>query len=44
MKANTDLFLSLKGKVPEIYSVGDCAEPALIADAIGTGSRAARTI
>jgi 2,4-dienoyl-CoA reductase (NADPH2) len=44
MKPNSDLLLSLKGKVPEIYAVGDCTEPALIADAIGTGSKAARAI
>jgi 2,4-dienoyl-CoA reductase (NADPH2) len=38
------LFESLKGKVPEIYAVGDCKEPLLIADAIGTASSVARTI
>ena len=38
------LFDSLKGKVPEIYAIGDCKEPLLIADAIGTGSQVARLI
>jgi 2,4-dienoyl-CoA reductase (NADPH2) len=38
------LFESLKGKVPEIYAVGDCKEPLLIADAIGAGSQVARSM
>jgi thioredoxin reductase len=38
------LFNSLEGKVPEVYAVGDCREPLLIVDAIGTGSRVARGI
>jgi len=41
---NNSLAKQLEGKVPEIYSVGDCAEPLLIADAIGAGSRTARKI
>ena len=41
---NMNLYESLKGKVPEIYAVGDCKEPLLIADAIGTGSQVARSI
>jgi 2,4-dienoyl-CoA reductase (NADPH2) len=41
---NMELFESLKGKVPEIYAVGDCKEPLLITDAIGTGASIARTI
>ena len=41
---NTELAESLKGKVPEIYSVGDCQEPLLIADAVASGSRTARNI
>jgi 2,4-dienoyl-CoA reductase (NADPH2) len=44
MTPNMDLVKSLKGKAPEIYAVGDCKEPLLIADAIGTGSRAARGV
>lgn len=39
LKSNLDLMKSLEGKVPEIYAVGDCKEPLLIADAIGTGAR-----
>jgi 2,4-dienoyl-CoA reductase (NADPH2) len=38
------LFESLKGKVPEVYAVGDCKEPLLIADAISQGMETARLI
>jgi pyruvate/2-oxoglutarate dehydrogenase complex dihydrolipoamide dehydrogenase (E3) component len=41
---NTGLVEALKGKVPEVYAVGDCKEPLLIVDAIGTGSRIARAV
>ena len=41
---NTGLYESLKGKVREIYTVGDCSEPLLIADAVGAGMRVARVI
>jgi 2,4-dienoyl-CoA reductase (NADPH2) len=41
---NLSLFKSLEGKVSEIYAVGDCKDPLLIADAIATGHRAARNI
>jgi pyruvate/2-oxoglutarate dehydrogenase complex dihydrolipoamide dehydrogenase (E3) component len=34
---NTDLLNSLKGKVSEIYLIGDCREPRLIPDAIADG-------
>jgi 2,4-dienoyl-CoA reductase (NADPH2) len=44
LSANTELFKSLEGKVPEVYAVGDCKTPLLIVDAIGTGSRVARGI
>ncbi len=44
LSANMGLFKRLEKKVPEIYAVGDCKEPLLIADAIGTGSRVAQTI
>ena len=44
LKPNTDLLKSLDGKVPEIYPIGDCREPRLIADAIADGSRIAYTI
>jgi thioredoxin reductase len=38
------LYESLKGKIPELYAVGDCKDPLLIADAIGTASQTARNI
>jgi 2,4-dienoyl-CoA reductase (NADPH2) len=38
------LYESLKGKVPEIYAVGDCQEPLLIVDAISKGMETARLI
>jgi len=41
-----DLTLAkeLESKLPEIYTIGDCNEPLLIADAIGTGLRTVRVI
>jgi 2,4-dienoyl-CoA reductase (NADPH2) len=39
LKPNLDLLKSLEGKVAEVYTVGDCKEPLLIVDAIGTGAR-----
>jgi 2,4-dienoyl-CoA reductase (NADPH2) len=41
---NDELLSSLKAKVPEVYAIGDCREPLLIADAIGTGLRTAREV
>ncbi len=41
LRPNLDAFKALEGKVPEIYAVGDCKEPLLIVDAIGTGARTA---
>ncbi len=41
---NNELLEGLKAKVPEVYAVGDCREPLLIADAIGTGLRTAREV
>jgi 2,4-dienoyl-CoA reductase (NADPH2) len=41
---NMGLIGSLKGKVSEVYAIGDCKEPHLIADAISTGLRTARTV
>ncbi len=38
------LASELVDKVPQIITIGDCKEPLLIADAIGTGMRAARNI
>jgi 2,4-dienoyl-CoA reductase (NADPH2) len=44
MAPNPKLAAELEGKVPELYQVGDCREPLLIADAIGTGLRTIREI
>jgi 2,4-dienoyl-CoA reductase (NADPH2) len=44
MVPNNGLVKSLKGKVREVYAVGDCNEPQLIADAIGTASVTAMKI
>jgi 2,4-dienoyl-CoA reductase (NADPH2) len=41
---NNELLNKLKAKVPEVYEIGDCREPLLIADAIGTGLRTAREV
>jgi 2,4-dienoyl-CoA reductase (NADPH2) len=41
---DTGLYESLKGKVPEVYAIGDCQEPLLIVDAISAGMQAARGI
>jgi 2,4-dienoyl-CoA reductase (NADPH2) len=41
---NDELLEKLKAKVPEVYPIGDCRQPLLIADAIGTGLRTAREI
>jgi len=44
MAPDTELLKSLKGTAPEIYQIGDCADPALIVDAIAEGSRLGRAI
>jgi 2,4-dienoyl-CoA reductase (NADPH2) len=41
---NNELLNGLKSKVKEVYAIGDCREPLLIADAIGAGLRTAREI
>ena len=38
-KPNTELFNTMKGKVPEVYLIGDSSEPRLILDAIADGWR-----
>ena len=43
-RSNTELFESLKGKVPEIYLAGDCVAPRRAIDAIADASRIAREI
>ncbi len=42
--ANTALFERISKRIPEVYAIGDCQQPGLIADAVGTGLRAARTV
>jgi 2,4-dienoyl-CoA reductase (NADPH2) len=44
MKPDDTLLRSLEGKVPELYAVGDCAEPKLIVDAISAGFKIGRSI
>jgi thioredoxin reductase len=44
LKPNTDLFKSLKGKVPKVYAIGDCKEPNIIVDAIADGWRVGNAI
>jgi 2,4-dienoyl-CoA reductase (NADPH2) len=44
LKSNALLLKGLEGKVSEVYAIGDCKDPLLIADAIGTGLRTARTV
>jgi len=44
LQPDTALLEKLKNKVPEIYAVGDCAEPKLIVDAVGSGFNVARSI
>ncbi|NMB89781.1 MAG: FAD-dependent oxidoreductase [Chloroflexi bacterium] len=41
---NTGLADSLKGLVPEVYTVGDCSKAGVIVDAIETGNLTARKI
>ena len=40
----TKLGQELKGRVPELYTIGDCVEPGRIFDAIHQGARVAREI
>jgi 2,4-dienoyl-CoA reductase (NADPH2) len=44
LQPNTSLQKKLEGKLMEIYAIGDCNEPHLIADAIAGGSRIAHSI
>ena len=39
MQPSTVLAHTVKGRVPEIYSIGDCREPRLIPDAVADGWR-----
>lgn len=44
LKPNTELLKALEGRVPEIYNIGDAAEPRLIIHAIADAWRIARTV
>jgi 2,4-dienoyl-CoA reductase (NADPH2) len=44
LSPNTELLKALNGKISEVYPIGDCREPNLIADAIADGFRIARKI
>ena len=44
MQPDTALVQTLADKVPEVYSVGDCADPKLIVDAISSGFNVGRSI
>ena len=44
MKPDTELIEHLRGKVPEVYAVGDCGNPRLIVDAIADGWKIGNTI
>jgi thioredoxin reductase len=34
----------INSMVPEVYAIGDCQEPSLIVDAIGTGLKTAISV
>jgi 2,4-dienoyl-CoA reductase (NADPH2) len=44
LKANNELLNALKGKVPEVYAIGDCKEPRLILNAVADGYRVAQEV
>ena len=44
LKSNNRLEEALKGKVPEMYAIGDCVEPRKVINAIWEGFRFARLI
>lgn len=44
LKPNNELLNALKGKVPEVYTIGDCNEPRLILHAIADGYRVAQEV
>jgi 2,4-dienoyl-CoA reductase (NADPH2) len=44
LSPNTALLESLKGKAPEIYTIGDCNQPRLIVDAIRDGIQTGHNI
>ena len=44
LKPNNSLLKELKGKVPEVYAVGDCQDGRLIIDAVASGYRVAKSL
>ncbi|MBW1829796.1 MAG: FAD-dependent oxidoreductase [Deltaproteobacteria bacterium] len=42
--SDTGFMEKLEGKIPEIYQIGDCREPGLIANAVADGAKLARKI
>ncbi len=42
--ADTEFMTKLGGNIPEIYHIGDCRDPGLIADAVAAGAELARQI
>ena len=41
---NLELFTSLKGKIPEVYAIGDCRQPRKIVNAIADAYEIARML
>jgi pyruvate/2-oxoglutarate dehydrogenase complex dihydrolipoamide dehydrogenase (E3) component len=44
LKANDELYTALKGRVPELYAIGDCSQPRLILHAVADGYRVGQEI
>jgi hypothetical protein len=44
LRPNPSLFEALSGKVPELYSVGDCKAPGVIINAMGSAFEVARSV
>ena len=44
LKPNAELFETLQGKAAEVYQVGDCKQPGLIIDAVGSGFELGRVV
>jgi 2,4-dienoyl-CoA reductase (NADPH2) len=44
LKANDELYTTLKGRAPELYAIGDCNQPRLILHAVADGYRVGQEI
>ena len=42
--SDTDFMEKLAGKIPEMYQIGDCREPGLIAHAVADGAKIGRKV